>query len=123
MASFLDPNNSRGLRAKLARGFKGKLLVGVLTRSETNSVDENGIPQTTNTDYRVEGFVDNYSAYYRKLAGIPDNHVNVVLIGGNSDVNPIQGDEVKFPNYPKYKIESVVQDPAFATFECQSYKV
>lgn len=123
MVSFLDPLSNSGLRSKLARGFKGRLLVGVLTRSNNGDVDDHGIPITTTSTYRVEGFVDNYSAFYRKSAGIPENDVNVVLIAGNCDVDPIKDDRVKFANFPQYQIRQVETDPAIAHFQCQSFAV
>lgn len=121
--SFLDINNNNGLRSQLAKGFKGKLLVGVLTRTENGVPDDNGVPSTTEAKYRVEGFVDHYTAFYRKSAGIPEHDVNVVLISGNCDVNPIKGDKVKFPNYKKYQVRDLKSDPALAVFECQSFEV
>lgn len=121
--SFLDPLNPTGLRAQLAKGFKGKLLVGVLTRKINGAVDEHGIPSTIEETYRVEGFVDNYSAFYRQSAGIPINDVNVVLIAGNCDTDPIKDDRVKFPNYPQYQIRSVISDPAIGHYQCQSFGV
>lgn len=121
--SFLDPNNPKGLRAELAKGFKGKLLVGVLTRKVNGAVDDYGIPSTVEEKYIVEGFVDNYSAFYRQSAGIPINDVNVVLIAGNCDTDPIKDDRVKFPNYPNYQIRVVDVDPAIGHYECQSFSV
>ena len=123
MVSFLDPNSNTGLRSQLAKGFKGRLLVGVLTRKTNGDVDERGIPQTIETSYRMEGFVDNYSAFYRRNAGIPDNDVKIVLIAGNCDTDPIKDDRVKFANFPQYQIRAVETDPALAHFNCQSYSV
>lgn len=123
MVSFLDPNSNSGLRKQLAKGFKGRLLVGVLTRKINGDVDERGIPSTTTETYRVEGFVDNYSAYYRVNAGIPENDVNVVLIAGNCDTDPIKDDRIKFANFPEYQIRKVETDPALAHYQCQSYLV
>lgn len=123
MVSFLDPNSNSGLRKQLAKGFKGRLLVGVLTRKINGDVDERGIPTTVSQTYRVEGFVDNYSAYYRRNAGIPDNDVNIVLIAGNCDTDPIKDDRIKFANFPEYQIRVVETDPALAHYECQSFSV
>lgn len=123
MVSFLDPNSNSGLRKQLAKGFKGRLLVGVLTRKINGDVDERGIPTTVTQTYRVEGFVDNYSAYYRRNAGIPDNDVNIVLIAGNCDTDPIKDDRIKFANFPEYQIRVVETDPALAHYECQSFSV
>lgn len=123
MVSFLDPNSNTGLKKQLARGFKGRLLVGVLTRKENGDVDDRGIPTTVTSSYRVEGFVDSYSAYYRRNAGIPDNDVKIVLIAGNCDTDPIKDDRIKFANFPQYQIRAVETDPALAHFECQSYSV
>lgn len=120
MVSFLDPSQ---LRAKLAQGFKGKLLIGVLTRTAYGDVDDHGNPVETKFVHRVEGFVDNYSAFYRQQSGIPENDVRIILIAGLGAVDPIKDDVVKFVNFPEYKIRQVSTDPGLAHYDCQSFGI
>ena len=120
MVSFLDPSQ---LRAKIAKGFKGKLLIGTLTRSTGTTVDSYGDPVTSNTVYTVEGFNDEYSEIYRAQAGVPETDSKVTLILGNCEVDPIKDDLIKFPNWPSFKVRKVKIDPARAHAECQSFQV
>lgn len=117
MASFLESQ----LRNAIAKGFKGKLLVGTLTRMVSTGVDENNDPVQTPVVYRVEGFVDDYSAFYRANAGIPENSVKVILIAGNCETEPEKNDFIQFPRYPRYQIRKIMGDPATAHWECESF--
>lgn len=119
MASFLEGQ----LRNAIAKGFRGKLRVGTLTRMIPGSVDEYGDPVSTPTEFRVEGFVDTYSDFYRAQAGIPQNDVKIVLIAGNSATEPKKEDEISFAGYPTYQVREIKTDPAFATWELQSFSV
>lgn len=119
MASFLESQ----LRNAIAKGFKGKLPVGTLTRMVSTGVDENNDPVQTPVEFRVQGFVDDYSAFYRASAGIPDGDSKVTLIAGNSATEPLKMDNIQFPNWPLFQVREVRTDPAKATFECQSFEV
>jgi len=68
MVSFLDPSQ---LRAKIAKGFAGKLLTGTLTRpGAATGVDEYGDPVAGMDEiYTVNGAVDEYNEVYRVNAG------------------------------------------------------
>lgn len=120
LASFLETL----VRNEIAKGFKGKLLVGTLSRPSGTLVNEHGdTVQGDPDEYRVEGFIDSYTTYYRKQAGIPEGDSKVVLILGNCDVDPKKDDVVSFPNRPKMKIRDVELDPALAHAECQSFEI
>lgn len=120
MASFLESQ----LRDQLARGFKGHMLVGTLTRATASSQDEYGDPiPGTPESFVVEGFIDAYSDVYRAQAGIPETDSKVTLILGNSETEPVKDDLISFPNWPSFKVRKVKIDPAKATAECQSFKV
>lgn len=120
MASFLEGQ----LRNAIAKGFKGKLRVGTLTRMIPGGLDEYGdIIPATPQNFRVEGFVDTYSDFYRAQAGIPQNDVKIVLIAGNSATEPKKEDEISFAGYPTYQVREIKTDPAFATWELQSFSV
>jgi hypothetical protein len=92
MVSFLDPSQ---LRAKIAAGFKGKLLVGSLTRVSGTTVDEYGdvIPGATQT-FVVNGLVDSYNDVYRTQASIPETDSKIILIAGLSEVEPQKDDKI-----------------------------
>lgn len=121
MVSFLDPSQ---LRAKIAAGFKGKLLVGSLTRVGSTTVDEYGdpVPGATQT-FVVNGLVDEYNDVYRAQAGIPETDSKIILIAGLSEVEPQKDDKITFPNFSTFQVRKVKTDPARAHFECQSYMV
>lgn len=118
MASFLESQ----LRNAIAKGFKGRLLVGTLSRVVNGDVDEYGDPVETFVEYRMEGFEDEYSDFYRASVGIPETTVKLVFIAGNSATVPQKNDRVVFRT-GKYKIDAVKTDPALATYECQSTRV
>lgn len=115
MASFLEGQ----LRNAIAKGFKGKLLVGTLTRMVRGGVDEYGDPISTPQTFRVEGFVDTYSDFYIQQAGLPETTVKIVLISGNSQVSPLKEDYINFRG-ETFQVNKVSTDPALATFECEA---
>lgn len=120
MASFLE----NLLRDELAKGFKGKLLSGIISRSSSSSTNEYGYTVGgVTTNYICEGFVENYSDFYRLQAGISENDVKVILIAGNTQIEPKKDDLISFSGYPSYKVREIKTDPAKATYECQSFSV
>lgn len=119
MASFLEGQ----LRNAIAKGFKNKLLVGTLTRMVRNGVDPYGDPISTPQTFRVEGFVDDYSDFYKAQAGIAHTDVKVILIAGNSATQPQKEDNISFAGYPTYQVREVKTDPAKATWELQSFGI
>ena len=119
MASFLEGQ----LRNALAKGFKGKLLVGTLSRATSTTNDVYGDPiEGTPVTFRVEGFCDAYNDVYRNQAGIPETDSKVTLILGNCQTEPIKDDLISFPNWPQFKVRKVKIDPVRATAECQSFE-
>jgi len=121
MVSFLEPSQ---LRAKIAAGFKGKLLVGSLTRVGGTTLDEYGdvIPGATQT-FVVNGLVDEWSSLYKAQAGISEDDSNVIVILGLSETVPVKDDKITFPGFPTFQVRKVKIDPAKASAECQSFKV
>lgn len=121
MTSFLDPSQ---LRAKIAAGFKGKLLIGILTRVESSGLNEYGDPiEGAETEYTIQGFCDEYSEVYRERAGIPEGDTKVVLIAGLCETEPLKDDKISFAGFPLFQVRKVKTDPALAHYECQSYKI
>ena len=118
MTSFL----AGSLANAIAAGFRGKLLPGTLRKVTTASRDSKGDPVTTTADYAVQGLQDTYSAIMRKMAGIPETDVKLLLIAGLCGAAPAIGDKVQM-NGQWFQVRDVSIDPASATFECQSYKV
>lgn len=121
MVSFLDPSQ---LRAKIAKGFKGKLLDGVLTRTVSSGTNEYGdpIPGVVQS-FKVHGCVDEYSLFYQKQAGIPEDSFRIILIAGLCETSPQKNDIIDFPNFPEFQIRSITTDPAIAHYDCESFKV
>lgn len=123
MVSFLDPSQ---LRKKLAAGFKGKLLTGALTRPTASTVNEYGdeVPGAPLV-FSVQGAADQYSAYYRATAGIPQTDSKVIIIAGltTPQTEPQKDDYIQFPNFPLFQVREVMTDPARAHYDCQSSKV
>jgi hypothetical protein len=120
MVSFLHPSQ---MRAKIAAGFKGKLLVGTLVRQVASGVDEYGDPVSAPQSFTVNGCVDEWSAVYKAQAGIPEDDSNLIIILGLSTTTPQKDDKITFPNFPTFQVRKVKIDPAQASAECQSYKV
>ena len=119
MSSLLESQ----VRAAIAKGFKGKLLEGTITRTTSTTVDQYGDPVPGSTiTAACEGFPDEYDDVYRKQAGIPETSVKIILIAGNTAVEPKKTDIVTFRGID-YEILKVKTDPALAHYECESYRV
>lgn len=112
------------IRNAIASGFAGRLLKGTLTRTTPGGgLDKYGDPiSPTTTTYPCEGFVENFSAFYRAQAGIPDTDVKILLIAGLIDTVPQKDDRVTFRG-TVYQIRRVLEiDPAEASYTLQGYK-
>lgn len=108
------------IAAAIAKGFSGKLLRGTLRKLTTTSQNSYGDPIQSHTDYRTQGFVDNYSDIYRAQAGIPNTDVRITLIAGLTGAAPSKDDEISMQG-AYYRIRAVSADPALAHYECQSF--
>ena len=106
-------------------GFKGKLLKGTLRRRTAVvavGLDERGDAiSTTTTDYACEGFVDEYSEFFRATAGVPDNESKVAIFAKSlpSGVRPLKDDLVLFGGQ-WWQLKTVNVDPATALWECRA---
>ena len=109
-------------------GFKNKLLKGTLRRRTaivTMGLDELGdAVRTESTDYACQGFVDEYSEFFRATAGIPDTDLKVCVFAKSlpSGVRPLKDDLVKFGSV-WYQLKIVNTDPATALWECRASKI
>lgn len=118
-----------GIAKAIYKGFKGKLLKGQL-RVETavGGLDDAGDPiASTVAYYRVEGFVDLFSEFYKKQAGIPDSDMKVSIFSASVPGVEIQKDHkiwlkgnfgVKW-----YQVRVPRIDPAGALWECQAFEI
>lgn len=108
------------------KGFKGKLLKGTLRHDVPSStLDANGDPaSSTRTTFSVEGFTDEYSAFYRAQAGIPetDLKVNIFAESITPRTTPTKDGRVTFGGV-WYRLRKVKVDPAGALFVCQSFEI
>lgn len=115
MVSILDT-----LATEVAKGFKGKLMTGLLRRETPSaSVDDRGDPTSfTVTTFPFEGIVDTYSAFHKAVAQIPDTDVKVLIIAGSLATQPINGDQLQMRGL-WYQVRRFSTDPATATWDCQ----
>lgn len=118
MASILGASTKR----TIARAFKGKLRKGTIRRATVASVSDlgdvvAGTPQT----FTFEGFREDYSAFYRKQAGIPDTDCKIVMIAGLTGTTPAKDDELLLAGQ-WFRVRRVSGDPADAAYECQCFE-
>lgn len=107
------------------KGFKGKLLTGTLRHDEpSTTLDENGDPTSVViTRPSIEGFTDEYTAFYRAQAGIPETDLKVNIFAESSPgLTPTKDDRVTFLSV-WYRLRRVKVDPAGALFECQAFEI
>lgn len=113
------------IRSAIWKGFKGKLLKGTLTRTVPSvAVNEYGDPiSTTPQTFTLEGFVENFSAYYRAQAGIPDTDVKLLVFAESVSTEPTKDDVISFRG-TRYQVRRILEiDPALATYQLQGYKI
>lgn len=110
------------IKNAIASGFRGKLLTATIRKETVTSRDANGDPVTTATNYAAQGARSDYSAFYKKQAGIPDDDVQIILIAGLCDAVPERGDQVKISG-AWYQVRRVKIDPASASYELQSFSI
>ncbi|TGU44637.1 hypothetical protein EN788_22230 [Mesorhizobium sp. M2D.F.Ca.ET.145.01.1.1] len=118
MTSFL----AGSLANAIAAGFNGKLLSGTLRKVTTTGRASNGDPVTSTADYAVQGLQDNYSAFFRANAGIPDDDLQILLIARLCGAAPAIGDRINI-NGGWFQVRKVGFDPAGATFDCQCFSI
>jgi hypothetical protein len=116
-------NNSR-----VAAGFKGKLTKGTLHRPGSTTVDDFGddVPGTPETYAIGECIREDFSAFYRVQAGIPDTDVSILILLGTVATVPRKDDFVylKTPWNRWHKIRRILTiDPAGASGKYQAFEV
>lgn len=116
------------LASAIYAGFKNRLLKGTLRRRTavvTMGLDALGDAiKTSETDYDCQGFVDEYSEFFRVTAGIPDTDCKVAIFAKSlpSGVRPLKDDLVRFQSV-WYQLRTVTTDPATALWECRASRL
>ena len=122
MASLLEGV----LKAKIAKGFQGKLLRGTIRSISSTALNSFGDPvPATTTDYTFEGIRDYFSALYAAQSGIPDTDVRILILLGS--VQPVyipKQENLVHINLAWHKIRRILSiDPAGASMSVQAYEV
>lgn len=119
MASPLDT-----IKSAIASGMRGKLRSGTLWRRGTAAgVDSLGdaVPGAASS-FSFEGIRSNYDAAYRVAAGIPETDAKILIIAGSTTATPTR-DDVIYIDGEWWQVRDWKQDPAGATYACQSFQI
>jgi len=116
----------RQIKRAVAKGFKGKLLQGTLSRRIALSTNELGDPVGNPSTFKIQGFPEDFSDFHRRTAGIPDTDLKIVLIAGLMATKPVQDDKVGFYQGEFagkwFQLRTVEVDPAGAHYECRAFE-
>lgn len=113
------------LAKSIFAGFKGLLLSGELRRETPSAaVDEYGDPLAPTISYfAIEGFVSQFSEFFKSQSGIPDTDLKVNIFAQSAPtLAPNKDDKVIFEGQ-WYQIRKVATDPATALWTCQSFAI
>lgn len=116
------------LAQAIFQGFKGKLKTGTLRRvgsGGSGGKDELGDPLATSAQtWGFEGFTDNYTAYFKAQAGIPETDLKVCIFAKSlpAGVEPKRDDQAQIGG-AWYQLRKADTDPATALWECQAYAI
>jgi len=116
------------IASEIYKGFKGKLLKGTLRKfvvDQTVGLNTKGDPISVDpVDYTCEGFVDEYSEFFRAQTGIPDTDCKVCIFAKSlsSGVRPLKDDLAQF-QFVWYQLRTVSTDPATALYECRASRL
>lgn len=128
MPSFLENQLPNALFA----GFKGKTLQGRLRRTTSGAsgdLDAEGDPTAVGADFHaLEGFPDNFSAYFRATAGIPEADVKLCIFARSlpAGITPSKDDQIGLTRNGVetwYQLRKDATDPAEALWECQAFVI
>lgn len=110
------------LAKQIFAGFKGLLLKGRIRQEVPSGVDSNGDPIVTVVETAIEGFLDEYSAFYKQTAGIPDTDFKANFFAQSAaTVTPTRDDKI-FLGGKWCQVRKVSTDPATALWECQVFE-
>jgi hypothetical protein len=117
------------LKRAIAKGFQGKLTLGVLRRETSSGLDSKGDPTTpTKQDISFNGIREDFSLFTKANAGIPETDVKILILLGSMSANltPKKDDLIylKSPWNQWYKCRRLLTiDPAGASCSLQAYAV
>lgn len=119
------------LADSIYRGFKGKLLKGVLRRIEqptSGALDAHGDRiDASPIDQACEGFTEAYDAAYRQRAGIPATDLKVCIFAASlKGLVPRQDFKVRLDRKRGsqwYQLRGAATDPAEALWVCQAFEI
>lgn len=118
------------LASAIYAGFKGRLSQGRLLRmQDAAGVDDMGdATGETPVLFRLEGFEDKYSDFFRAGAGIPDTDLKVCIFGASlpTGTRPLKDDRVELTRAGVktwYQLRKDGVDPAGALWECQAFVI
>lgn len=118
---------SGGLAQSIYEGFKGKLLKGELRRyGGAVTLDSHGDPGPASYEaWTIEGYEDNYSAFFRSNAGIPDTDFKLCFFAASADPAGLVPQENDVANLGRgwASVRKAATDPAQALWECQSFRI
>ena len=110
---------------EIAKGFKGLLLPGTLTKKTAgnrSATDITGGTKPLQTNFTFRGFVEDYSdKTIAETLILQGDRKIVVLRGSLSDTTQIpEPNDTLTIESETYEVVRVMRDPAGAIFECQS---
>lgn len=114
---------------KIYQGFKGKLLKGRLRKiSREGGLDGNGDPYAEVPVYHsMEGYVDLFSEFFKREAGIPDSDLKVCVFGQSiPGIDVKKDDKIRFKYLGRqrwFQVRIPRIDPAGALWECQAFEI
>lgn len=127
-----------GLASEIYRGFRGKLLGGVIRQPVATTIpvvrDRHGDPATPpgTADIKIEGFTEGYSRFTKAQAGIPATDLKLNIFAASAPgVTPQATNKVRLDRKVRgrkisqwYQIRGPVEiDEARVLWECQSFEI
>ena len=128
MVSLLDSY----IRREIAKGFRGRLLPGVLLREVATTVDSSGdpVPSASPLTFAVQGIRENFRADFAATAGIPLTDVRILLILGliRPTATPRKDDKIRIRaddgTQKWHQVRAVLSvDPANASINLQCFEI
>jgi hypothetical protein len=114
------------LSQSLYQGFKGRLLKGELRRyGGSDTLDSHGDPEPAPyQSWQIEGYEDDYSAFTRASAGIPDTDFKLCFFAASANPSGLVPQEGDVANLGRgwASIRKAATDPAQALWTCQSFR-
>ena len=94
------------------------LLLDVTITNVSQTVADNGDVNSTTTTAASKGMVEEYGAFTRAQAGIPDTDVKLIVLQGGVAITPTTDSEITIRGVT-YSVQRIEQDPAQAAWTIQ----